>query len=534
MNTLFESSDKHPNDVMFNTISEIISGRYTIQSTIDKILPLVKNAIVREEIGKWKSSMSSRYGWLTNVMMKEIFHQPPKFAFALAKQTQETIQWLNKKLKLSLSIKADIKSAQDAFYILETRDTLMSAIGATGISKFVKTTKKAHVRKFSFRKHTAKCIKNIETRNKLATRNTCRAQFVFQCETLSANHKILVKRSSKKLYFGDYKRAVKFVSKFVGRVHRWFSAWMRAQAGITAKIGLVDIILKKHCNDLKNYPITMIFLALASSEFSKRKEFTLESQKQGGLNTYLTAILNVIIQEERDALKYIAYMIPAIEIWKHVDETFLRAIRFEWKQWMQLYSIVLEEQWMKGVRKSSRRSMRVLPGEHHQKSTNKKVPKSGVNSILWNAVADSWNSGASFMRGTDIVLKEPVTFWGKTLQLIANDQFRWGLMAGKKVSTDILLFREVTKEFLPWHIVHPSYSHEFDGTHALHVFFASIEKLKITTCESWINIPNLKLVDITSHHNMICGCTVPPMSQELYEYLSASTGIFGATGWNGL
>lgn len=536
MNQLF-SNVSHTNDELFGKMSEIISGRFTINSAIEKVskvLPSLRNKTVTDSVNEWRRE--SPY-WHSDSRMKQCFHMAPKFAFADAKQTQETIVWLNKKLKTSFSVKANIKTAQDMMELRELSHDLMTCVGAIDISKYVKTTGKRKLPEPTTRRVSAKYRTRLAKTHlliaKLSKRTTCRAELVLENGTVTNTRKSLL--TWNKLYFGDYKRALKFVSTFMGRIHTWFDAWIRAQAGIISKVGLVNIALHKHEYDLKNYPLTLVFLALASSEFSKRKEFTLESQKQGGLNSHLRAIFDEVVEKERSGLKYIAWMIPAKEVWEHVDESMLKSIRFEWMNWMTVFSIVLEKQWQKGVQKSSRRSMRVLPGSHFQRQSGKigkQVAKSGVNSNLWNVVADSWNSGASFMRGIDILLREPVSFWGKTLQLVANDQFQWGSAVGKQISPDVLLFRAVTQKVLPWHIVHPDYSEEFNSAFALQEFFKSVHALQIENARSWLDIPALRSAKVTSHHDMICGCAVPPMPQELFDYFTES-GIFGATGWSG-
>jgi hypothetical protein len=532
MNHLFDTVS-HPNDAIFNVASQVISGRFTIGSAIQQLLPVIEkleNSTVTANVVAWNSEVEDSY----YSMMKQKFHGPPEFAFAKAKQTQETINWLNRKLQTRFSVRSVINTAYDAMDLLTLAKDLMSSVGAVGISKYVKTTGKPKVSdkpRRPSRKNRVHMLKIAKNRALLEKRSTCRAELVLSEKSVTATRKTLL---WKKFYFGDYKRALKFVSKFMGRIRTWFNAWVRAQAGIISKVGLVNVALHKHAYDIKNYPLTMVFLALASSEFSKRKEFTLESQKQGGLNTHLRAIFDEIVEKERGGLKYVAFMIPAKEVLEHVSEDFLRAIRSEWIKWMQIFSIVLEEQWNKGVQKSSRRSMRVLPGAHWQRPSMKRVAKSGVNSSLWNVVADSWNSGATYLRGVDVVLRFPVSFWGKTLQLVANDQFQWGSAVGKSVCPDVPLFRELTKEVLPWHIVHPDFSDEFDSAYALSVFFKSVSDLKIENVRSWVEISALRSAKITSHHDMICGCAVPPMPQEFFDYLSENSGIFGATGWCGL
>lgn len=533
MNKLF-TPEPHPFDCHFGTLSSVISGRFTIENALDVVHPIVKtvgNTVVSDAVDKWRAEFGhSRFG---RSNMKQTFHSSPKFSFADVKSTQETLAWINRKLKTKFAITSNVDSSYKALELLEVSNALMHAVGATDISGYIKTTGKPKVttgppgrRSLKIRQILARLEKSRLVQLKRAT---CRAKLVL------SNGSITKTRTSlpawKKLYFGDYKRALKFVSKFMGRIHTWFNAWARAEFAVVAKVGLVKIALAKYDYDLKNYPLTMIFLSLASSEFAKRKEFTLESQHQGGLNVHLMTMLDEIIKKERGGVKYISFMIPAKELWMHVDGAFLSSIAQEWKTWMQLFSIVLEEQWTKGVAKSSRRSMRVLPGAHYQRATGKSVKKSGVNSNLWNVAADSWNLGAKFQRGLDIFLHKPLTFWGKTLQLIANDQFMWGQHAGKGVGSDTDLFRELTKEVLPWHVVHPWYYSTYDSQFAMQVFLTSAEKLGVKNAGTWLATPILHTANVTVHRDLICGCPVPSMSQEVYDYLATEFKPFGATGW---
>lgn len=500
-------------------------------ATVEPIVRTVGNTVVSDAVVAWQNKLGR--SWFGRSNMKQTFHGSPNFAFADAGSTKENIWWLNLKMKTKFVVNSNIDNPTKALDLLELGEDLMKAVGATGISGYVKTTGKPKPLKGPPGRRSPK-IRQIlarleHARNIQLKRATCRAKLVLSGGSITKTRASLP--VWKKLYFGDYKRALKFVSKFMGRIYTWFDAWARAKCAVVAKVGLVNVALAKYDYDLKNYPLTMIFLALASSEFAKRKEFTLESQHQGGLNVHLKAIFDEIVEKERGGIKYIAFMIPAKEIWEHVDESFLSAISHEWKEWMRLFSVVLEKQWTKGVSKSSRRSMRVLPGAHCQRSTGKQVRKSGVNSNLWNVVADAWNSGASFQRGIDIFLHRPLTFWGKTLQLIANDQFMWGQHAGKGVGSDTGLFRELTKEVLPWHVVHPLYSSTFDSQFAMEVFLKSAEMLKIENVGTWLNMPALRSAEITTHRDLICGCPVPPMSQESYDYLATVWKPFGATGW---
>jgi hypothetical protein len=259
-------------------------------------------------------------------------------------------------------------------------------------------------------------------------------------------------------------------------------------------------------------------------------------------------------------------MLPAKEIWDLTPRSNLEEIHSLWMTWMPVLAIPLEEQWDKGVSKSARREMRVLPGVHSQKcgkctgctqvideesynpmryrrcSQMKRVPKSGVNSSLWNVVADAWQNGSRVLRGLDLLLHKPAKFWVKTLQLIANDQFRWGKSEDKVMNHNVQIFDKITRAgVLPWRVAHPNFKDSFDSADALSTVLrvcseTLVEKDGVFTTFSpsyWIGIPQLRKVEVTVHHDLICGCQVAPMPVLVFEWISTVLRPFGATGWNG-
>lgn len=220
----------------------------------------------------------------------------------------------------------------------------------------------------------------------------------------------------KNLYSGDYFRALSFVGKFIGRIDTWFDAFLRAKALVLAKVGLTHYVIEKYKEELKSLPLTSIWIALAASEFGKRKEFTLVSQKQGFLNDHLRELYDLIFSKEPNGVRYIAYILPVKEVFVSTPLEHIKEIKAIWESWLPVLAITLESQWKTGVWKSARRSMRVIPGRHHQRCGKcdscakhepidsgvsygycpnmKIVNRSGVNSTLYNVVADAWQNGA--------------------------------------------------------------------------------------------------------------------------------------------
>jgi hypothetical protein len=533
------------------SILKITVGRPTIGSAISQLQDLIKSiddVDITTSIQEWKAQADpygGYGGYGVSSRMKERFHPYPSFAFAKAKSTQETLIWFNKKCKTSFEIKSDISHPLEALNVTTCLSQMMEIVGANSVARYVKTSKKVVVTAVPKRR-----VKKLMTHHlkkqkpKQTDRSTCVAKFVLTEHSLAKTKK--ASPLWKKIYFGDYKRAVLFIGKFAGRVYMWFDAWLRAYSATLAKTGLLNYVVAKYSEDLETLPYTTLFLTLAASEFGKRKEFTLESQKQGGLNTHLQLLFDRVKEKEPIGLRFVAYMLPANEIWSQTPREYLEDIHETWSSWMQVLAIALEKQWSKGVSKCSRRQMRVPPGKHYQHATGKQVAKSGVNSSLWNVVADAWSNGTRNLRGLDLILGKPAKFWCKTLQLIANDQFAWGVSAEKKMDPNVEVFHELTRTILPWRVAHPNFKDSFDNALALQTLLACFRKdgykravlcetgSKTKSIKSWIGIPSIRKADVKVHHDMICGCIVPPMSQEAYDWVTHVLKPFGATGWSGV
>jgi hypothetical protein len=525
----------HSEDTTFTpamVIIPMITSHATVPTILNSIPPKMLEMLddeTRAALIAWQmeATPAGSYG---HSAMNEKWHSHPQFFYGSATETQEQLEWLNRKTGSNVELPHKVDKPEEALQILAILEGLMELVGAKAITAYVKTSQKPGQR-------VVKPVKRGKIQPKPeAPRQTCRAVFELIGTSPTATRAMLPMWADK--YQGDYMRALSFAAEFAGRVHLWFDAWVRSQAHILAKVGLLHTVVSEE--DLSQLPLTCLFLALASAEFGKRKEFTLESQKQGGLNPHLRLLLDKVNEQEPFGLRFIAYMLPAKEIWDVTPNEDLEKIHALWESWMTLLSVTLETQWEKGVSKSARRQMRVLPGAHYQ--NGKSVPKSGVNSSLWNVVADAWQNGSRVLRGLDLLLRKPAKFWGKTLQLIANDQFAWGQASNKTMDPNVQIFDQLTRaRVLPWRVAHPNFRDSFDSVHALTTLLkvcseARVTKDGVTTSfnpSSWIGIPQIRKAEVTVHRDLICGCPVPPMPPLVFEWVSKVLKPFGATGWTG-
>lgn len=520
-------------------------------------------------LDKWSNEATGGNRGYFMSCMKTRYHPSPQFFFGQSKPCKEQLAWLERKTGVKFSLPEAIKSSEDVQAILDCFDLLMKTVGAAGIERFVKTTDLAEEAQLNKNKPKPKGPGKAQGKSSAKSRGRPtgskppRVTRVAKFEMIDGKSPSATRITLtpwKNLYHGDYIRALRFVATFAGRVNTWFDAYMRAEAMVLAKVGLVHFCLQKYKVALESLPLTSLFLALAACEFGKRKAFTLEKQKQGFLNPHLERLLQLVIDTEPQGVRYIAYLIPAQEIWAKTPIEFLEEIRSIWLGWMPLISLVLEEQWKVGVWKCARRQMRVLPGDHSQKcgkcnpckgivdetasgyggwyshinrcTSTVSVKKSGVNSSLYNVAADAWQNGARFLRGLDLYLGKVARFWGKTLQLIANDQFRMG-GSGAKMDPSVAIYMALTRQgVLPWRVVHPDYSANFDNSTAVRTVMKICGEQK-TKSDTWIGIPRIRKGEVTVHENMICGVVVPPMSQETFKWIVSILQPFGSTEWTG-
>ncbi|VBB18052.1 hypothetical protein YASMINEVIRUS_515 [Yasminevirus sp. GU-2018] len=506
-----------------------------IEDVLRALAPLASEGPYAEllaELRGWHST-STEGGYFFGSRMKQVWHPSPQFFFGQSDDCKETFKWLAGKIGLTFEIPAVIETPADAQRVLTCLDDLMTCVGATEITGFVRTSNQTP-RQSKGSARGGRGGRGGRFGGSSTPRATKVAKFTMIAGSLRASQKALPAWAD--LYFGDYSRAVSFVAKFAGRVNIWFQAWLRAEAGILAKTGLLRFAVKKYRSTLETLPLTSLFLALASAEFSKRKAFTLEAQKQGFMNEHLSKLLGLVLDHERVGVRYIAYFLPASDILCHTPHAQLEEIRALWLEWMPLFAIALEDQWQRGVWKSARRQMRVLPGNRPRFSFNAQSTtvrrKTGVNSSLYNVVADAWQNGARFLRGIESCIGAEARCWLKTLQLIANDQFRTG-GSGAKMDPSVAVYSALTRAgVLPWRVAHPKFASSFNSAEAVTTVIRICEEKKTGT-GTWIGVPQLRKGEVTKHHDMICGVVVPPMPQVVYDWICKVIQPYGASGWSG-
>jgi hypothetical protein len=487
----------------------------------------------------------------SNSFMAKNFHPAPQADSMWIQSLKRDADWLKNKCKMSVTLPDSTIRPSDAQLVLDFLEEAKIMIGATGIEGYVLTSDKKEESRVAAAKKQSDRKKGIRPNrfNPVETkiRKTCRAQFTLK------PHAELVGLGSALSYYPDYVRALKFVSKLQGRVHTWFEPWITANSLRLAKSGLItfyaDEVAKVIAGSIdefqRKYPITTVTVAMMVSEWGARKEFTLESQKQGALNEYLIKLLELAKVSESDALTMIALIYPDPEIYKLISKEACVYIYDKWISWAKHLALFLDDQWNKGVWKSARRQMRVLPRG------------SPVNSSGYNAAADAWSNMCRFVRvAVSVGRIKDAPLLLKTLQLIANDQFKWGQEADKGVHSDAGVFDSLTRRtrsnvfevvdgsklsevvdgsklsevvdgVLPWNaILNPS---KFDTMTVLTRLSKACENNSVSL-DAWLGLPKVRTELTRSHVDMICGCKVPQMSTETADWLK-TLGLFGAGTW---
>ena len=387
-------------------------------------------------------------------------------------------------------------------------ESVKESVGIVGVSGFVRTSNKVEEGKRGQKRGIQKS----------APRKTCRA-----CFNLKPNSELKASGSPFK-YNQDRFRAIKCLAILEGRLRIWKDAWLTSKTLPMAKTGLVSVLADQFITEMsgswndfaEKYPATYSLMVVCCSVFSERKGFTLKSQKQGALNPHMKRLLALAQETEPAAMRVVALFLPVREVFDMVSKEDAAIIYNVSMTWLGELAVFLDEQWSKGVAKCSRRLMRVPPRG------------SGVNSSGYNAVADTWQNLRRFqsvsalgagIKGAPVILK--------VLQLIADDQFRWGNMT---VNPNTNVYKQLTSAgVLPWHaVLHPE---TFDIREALTILLEACRTHKVSM-DSWVGIAKLRSGEVSKPVDMICGVAVPNMSEECADFLKG-IGVFGAGPWTG-
>ena len=476
-----------------------------IQKLLPKVEAVLRTApaqvreVLRSYVGEYKSDP---YGYFDS-FMKERFHPAANADFLPA--LQRDIDWFVS--KTSHEFPSELTPTALKAWLSGAKEFA----GVVGVKGFVLTSNKAEEMKRGQK----------ASRGRVPAppgRKTCRADFVLK------PHRQLVKEGTPFGHHPTRVRAIKFLAKLEGRIFNWKDGWLTAHCLPIAKTGLVSVLADQFVQELcgsweafsTKFPATYALLAICGSVFSERKAFTLQSQKQGALNTHMLRLLSIVRETEPAGLKVVALFLPTWEVFSAISVEDASVIYQTSMVWLNHMASFLQEQWEKGFAKCVRRLCRVPP-------RGSKVNSSGLN-----AVADAWMNLRRFqtvsakrasIEGAPLILK--------VMQLIADDQFRWG---GGSVNPNADVFKAITSSgILPWHaVLHPE---SFDTRQALTAVLDAVralgpEKAKRSSVDSWIGIAKLRTGEVSRPVDMICGCAVPSMSVECADFLKA-IGIFG-------
>jgi len=461
--------------------------------------------------------------------MSERFHPAINASWITPSDVRDA-DWLKRKCSLSASLPHQLVSPDDANALFAFIEESKSALGVTGVKGFVLTSNKSAERKAQLKASEYASYLSRKRDPKKVTvpksRKTCRADLLLDKD----------KRSSGLSYHPDFKRALKALAKWIGRTHLWFGPWITARSLQIAKSSLTSSCIVAVAENLSGsveafqneFPLTSVFMALAVSEFSTRKEFTLESQRQGALNAHLEALLALVTAHEPRGLSAVALVLPLPEIYTKIPKEDVDTIYSSWMKWASLFGKFLDIQWDRGVWKCARRKMRVPPSYRKRHFGYSGKP---VNSSGYNAVVDGWNNMVQCIRvAVSVGGISGAPLFLKGMQLIADDQFKWGQAAGKECHPDVLVFDAITRQgIVPWWVV--TKPDEIDTMKVI----TSLSQACTTAgvpLESWLGLPKMRTEEVKHHVDMICGCSVPAMSVECADFLR-SLGIFGAGDWTG-
>jgi hypothetical protein len=496
----------------------IIYGRLMIQLTLRLYRPQDGVLALNHQVNLWLAHIDHIDDPYFRSFMKDRFHPAPSISFLTLKLRNE-MDWMIGKVGLPAY-------SQDVLSLREYIDAGFKAAGVIGVKGFIKTSSKTEEARQERRPayQRPRIYSRWESSNRsptkvFAPRKTCRAVFNLAPQSALKN-----KRTEFK-YHPDRIRAIKCLSKLVGRMHLYWPAWISAKAAPIAKTGLVTLLLDSVLADmgetketfLTKYPATALFIATTVSTFSQRKAFTLESQKQGKLNEFQLAIFELVKKHERAAFRIIALILPIEEIFSAIPQEDAVRIYKESMKWLKLCGLFYREQFFKGVNKCVRRLGRVPP------------KGSKINVTAVNNVADAWMNLRRFqtisakygrIEGAPTILK--------IMQLIADDQFRLG--GRVRIEPNAYIYKGLTtQKVYPWDAVLAPES--FDIRRALTILIEQCRKFHVDV-ESWIGIAKLRTGHTAAPVDMICGVAVAPMSRECADWL-VSMGLFGAHAWEG-
>jgi hypothetical protein len=322
----------------------------------------------------------------------------------------------------------------------------------------------------------------------------------------------------------DYKSAIGLLGVLRGRMNNTLYPSVQAVALAMDKIGLS--VLYPDPED----PHVDAFVSLVKAGLSRQKLFTIDSQMHGGLDIWMKTFLDILISRmsksrmsstyaskvtpikpiSQDDWKKIFFLVPSPEVSQFLDESTKRDIYDLTLSWMQLFSVLFQEQWELGVKVCSADKMM--------------VPRSGTTQIhvnAWNACAGAWGNLLRIIRLLGNELGLPNLNLYKVLKLTAGDQMKWAEYDGKGAHADTDIFYSLTsEECLPWTHFHNS---------VLDFSEKIVEKCTLFSVnpQKWLGGPCIRMTETKGDIRSLCGVVLPGFVVDTVK----GTGACGSNPW---
>jgi len=252
---------------------------------------------------------------------------------------------------------------------------------------------------------------------------------------------------------------------------------------------------------------------MASSEFSARKEFTLNKQIQGELNPYLSRLFEMLTKQDTTQWHYVSLVYPVPSVMERVSSEWKTKFKNVWRTFMNLCVPFMHEQWITGVRSCV--------------SNDMMVPRRGadIDSTGWNLVVGAWNNALRQLRALD---DEPRAL--KCIKLTAADQMNWAVATRKGIDKNVAVFSDlVENDILPWTNLGASQS----AWDAIQVRVRDVCLSRGMNVLKWLGKPRERTEARTKEHNdMICGVKTATIFGPLTTVDATALkalGVFGAT-----
>ncbi|EFC36369.1 predicted protein [Naegleria gruberi] len=318
-------------------------------------------------------------------------------------------------------------------------------------------------------------------------------------------------------HFRKYNKLLDICGRIRGRLCNVSHPYITGVATRIDKSGMTTFIFKDehYMFDETSYESIMndidvpsvVFVAMAVSLFSVRKEFTLNSQIQGKLDPFLVNILDICrLRNEKTRWDLIASVYPMEDIVSNLSGEGKLKLLSNFLDLQIPMAFFLQKQYDIGVKYCIEKGM--------------SVPRSGsssVDSTGYNAVVGAWNNSIRFIRMITKTLNQPPPMLLKCMKLTAADQMKMFSMYGRGEHADVALFVELVKKGItPWGIIIGNCSVAIEDLIKL------CKKFKIDP-NTWLGYTNYRVSDDFVFNELICGCVIPNTSiaQSILKKLNA-------------